>query len=328
MEGGQPDDSLVRAFACHLLAVEASNASVATLRLYDGRHKQFLTFLQQQGERPPFRLDCLNAANVRRAAIWIREHSHGRRNGDSAARALVSTLKTTSAWLVDEGYLDVDMIARVKRPHVSASAQTPFGQTEVLALADAARDTYMASRDLVIIHLLLDTGMRVGGLCSILLEDVNLKERRLELRLKGGRRQALYFGTPERRDGGKTVRELRVWLKQREGMASRHPERHKGMLFLAFDGWPLTETGVRHMMKRLEEVSGVPDVHPHRFRHTYATMYLVRHPGDESGLRGNLGHLSENMFQVYVHLSQEIIAQRAGRVALSEAWLGGDEAAI
>jgi hypothetical protein len=60
----------------------------------------------------------------------------------------------------------------------------------------------------------------------------------------------------------------------------------------------------------------------HRFRHTFSSWYLVRHPGDETGLRGILGHLSADMLRVYVHLAYEITAQRAGRVSLSEAWLG------
>jgi hypothetical protein len=52
----------------------------------------------------------------------------------------------------------------------------------------------------------------------------------------------------------------------------------------------------------------------------------VRHPGDETGLRGILGHLSDVMFRTYCHISSELIAQRAGRVSLSEAWLGASDA--
>lgn len=327
----EADNSLVHAFACHLVAVQAENASPKTVRLYDGRHKQFLTFLQQQGEHPPFSLDLLNAANVRRASIWIRERSKGPRGGESAARALVGTLKTSSAWLADEGYIDVDLVARVKRPRVGASARTPFSQTDVRQLVAAAMDTRMASRDIAMIHLLLDTGMRVGGLCSILLEDVNLRDRRLELRLKGGRRHTLYFGSSDRRDGGRSVRAMKQYLAEREAILRRWQQRgaaprDNGHLFIGHDGWPLNEGGARSILTRLALASSIRNVFPHRFRHTFATWYLVRHPGDETGLRGILGHLSDDMFRVYTHLAHEIIATRAGRVALSEAWLGDEEA--
>lgn len=320
-------DSLVHAFACHLIAVQATNASPETIRLYDGRHKQFLTYLNEQGHAPPFDLELLNAGNVRKAALWVRDHSRGSRGGQAASRVLVSTLKTTSAWLADEGYIDVDMVARVRRPRVPSASRTPFSQSEVRQIVAAALETKMGSRDIAMIHLLLDTGVRIGGLCSILVEDLSVRDRRVELRLKGGRRHTLYFGSPDRRDGGRSVRAMRQWLVQREEIMEHWPTRHQGRLWLGFDGWPLDVSGARAVLHRLGEVSGVPNCIPHRFRHTFATMYLVRHPGDETGLRGTLGHLSQEMFRTYIHLSSEFLAKRAGRVALSEAWLG-DEAAV
>lgn len=315
------DDGLVYAFACHLVAVQALNASVQTIKLYDGRHKQFLTYLQTMGYGPPFTLDLLNATNIRGAALWVRERSRGIRGGEHAARALISTLKTTSAWLADEGYIPVDLVSRVRRPRAHTGARMPFTREDVWKLVAATGACRTARRDIAIIHLLLDTGMRVGGLCSIRLGDVDMRERRLLLRLKGGRQHTLYFGSPDRRDGGRTVRALRAWCSDRAEIANRWPTRHAGMLFLGFDGWPFGEAGVREMFKKLELESGVQHVIPHRFRHTYATFYLVRHPGDETGLRGTLGHLSDDMYREYIHIAHEIIEERAGRVALSEAWL-------
>lgn len=322
-------DNLIHAFALWLQALESENRSPQTIALYEGRCRQFLAYLTTQGDGGRFALASLSADNVRRASTWIREQSAGRRGGESAARALVVTLKTASAWLADECVLPVHALARVKRPTVSRSAQTPFGQEEVRSLVAAAGRSANGARDIAIIHLLLDTGMRVGGLCSIMLQDLNLRDRRLELRLKGGRRQALYFGSPSRRDGGHTVRTLRAYLNERERLVQRqrslNGDHSQGRLFLGRDGWPLKESGVRQILNRLAQDAHVSNVHPHRFRHTMATWYLVRHPGDETGLRGILGHLSDDMYRVYVHLSSEIIAQRAGRTSLAEAWLGGGD---
>jgi site-specific recombinase XerD len=318
----EPVDNLVRAFCIHLEAVQSEGAALQTIRLYEGRHKQFLSYLLSHQYAPPFSMELLNASNIRRAAIWIREHSTGSRGGEHAARALISTLKTSSAWLTDEGYIDVDLVSRVKRPRVSVVSRMPFSQPEVRGLVLAALGTRQTNRDVALIHLLLDTGMRVGGLCSVFLEDISLRDHRLELRLKGGRRHVLYFGSSDRRDGGRTVRALKAYLAERADIVARHPNRDQGYLFVGFDGWPLKPGGVRGILSRLAADSQVKHVFPHRFRHTFATWYLVRHPGDETGLRGILGHLSDDMYRVYAHLAHEIIAQRAGRVALSEAWLG------
>jgi site-specific recombinase XerD len=322
------DDNLVHLFAVHTIAVQAEGGSPATIRLYDGRYKQFLTFLYEQGHTPPFDPELLNVANVRKAAIWIRERSKGSRGGEHAARALVSTLKTGSAWLTDEGFYLTDNLSRVRRPKATTTARAPFTQHEVRQLCLSAYDTRTGLRDLAIIHLLLDTGMRVGGLCSILLEDLDLRDRRVELRLKGTRRQVVYFGSPERRDGGHTTRALRSYVADRASLLQRHGTDHsKGRLFLSFDGWPLNPSGVRGVLNKLGDVAHLKNVHPHKFRHTFASLYLVRHPGDETGLRGALGHLSADQFRVYTHIAAEIVAQRAGRVSLAEAWLGEDGAA-
>ena len=53
-----PDDNLMRYFAIHSEAVQAEGNSPATIRLYDGRYNQFLTFLHEQGHTPPFEPEC------------------------------------------------------------------------------------------------------------------------------------------------------------------------------------------------------------------------------------------------------------------------------
>jgi site-specific recombinase XerD len=157
-----PADSLVHAFALWLQAVESENRSPKTVKLYEGRLRQFAVYLQGQGHAVPFPLTALSAENVRRASTWIREQSAGHRGGESAARALVTTLKTVSAWLADESVLAGDQLARVRRPKVAQVARTPFSQAEVRSLAVAAAGSSTGTRDVAIIHVLLDTGMRVG----------------------------------------------------------------------------------------------------------------------------------------------------------------------
>lgn len=325
-----PVDNLVKAFAVHLEACAAKGDQPSTLAQYEGRYRQYLTFLRSEGHEPPFGLDLLNAQEVRRCAVWIREHSRGHRGGQSAVKALLATLKTGSAWLADEGYLSdyVDPLARVKRPKAPSAARTPLSQEDVRALVGAATETQTGTRDTAIMLLMLDTGMRVGGVCSILREDIDLKERRVKLRLKGGSDHTLYFGSGDRRDGGRSARAIARYVAERDDLVAKwsarpRGDKSRGHLFLSYDGWPLTERGFHEALASLARAAGINGVFPHRFRHTFATMFLVR-GGTESELRGILGHLSADMYRTYVHLSSEYIAQRAGRVALSEAWLGED----
>jgi hypothetical protein len=88
------------------------------------------------------------------------------------------------------------------------------------------------------------------------------------------------------------------------------------------------QTRINQQDEVLADLADLKNVFPHQFRHSFATMYLVRHPGDETGLRGALGHLSDDIFRSYTHIASEIIAQRAGSVSLSEAWLSEDDGSV
>src|SRR5258708_6508420 len=100
-----PVANLVRAFATHLEAVAAAGCAKATIVLYDGRYKAFLSYLKTEGHEPPFALNLLNPTNARRCGLWVKEHSRGARGGEHAMRMELCVLKIGSAWLADEGYL-------------------------------------------------------------------------------------------------------------------------------------------------------------------------------------------------------------------------------
>ena len=66
--------------------------------------------------------------------------------------------------------------------------------------------------------------------------------------------------------------------------------------------------GLRSLIERLSKAAGVPRLHPHLMRHTYATRFLVN-GGDTLLLQQNLGHASLEMVREYVHLAGQLIAQ-------------------
>jgi integrase/recombinase XerD len=163
-------------------------------------------------------------------------------------------------------------------------------------------DTAKTERDKLIVRVLADTGIRVTGLTELRVTDLVERDRHAYLRVreKGdkerdvpimpqlGRRLRRYIERGRPRD----VVSNRVFLALRR---SRHGEYE-----------PLTRFGVGQMVRLLGEEAGLPKrVHPHLFRHSFATWALTRGMNPVQ-LAQILGHSSLAMIQsVYSHLTPQ-----------------------
>ena len=76
---------------------------------------------------------------------------------------------------------------------------------------------------------------------------------------------------------------------------------------LCVDGYPMTSDALRSLIERISKAAGVPRLHPHLIRHTYATRFLLN-GGDALLLKQNLGHTTLAMVERYVHLASQMAA--------------------
>lgn len=291
--------------AYHSLALQAEGRSPATLRLYLSYERRFLEFLESR--RIPPTLEALSPLNVRNATEWFKaDRAHGARGGQVAVQTFVTTLKTWANFLERETIVDASPLARVKRPRVPKLLRSPFSAQEIQALWAASRQTRMPIRDEALLLLLLDTGMRIGEAMSLTLDKLHLDERHIVVGLAGkSRRERMVpLGDPTKRDGGKTMRALRTWLRER-------PQRPVQNVFVDRRGFALSAEAV-DIFRRIGAIADVSNAIPHRARHSFATHYLTAHPGDEIGLRQIIGHTSDVVLADYVHMATSTIASRAG----------------
>lgn len=150
-------------------------------------------------------------------------------------------------------------------------------------LGTMAGNSYVDRRDSAIVRLLLDCGMRRGELVGIDLEDLDLRHQEITLhRTKGGKARVVPFG-------GKSTLALRKYLRARE----RHSAASSPALFLSIRSdrsghWRMTGGGVGEMLTRRCDTAGLPPVHAHQFRHTWADDLLSNgaNEGDVERLAG------------------------------------------
>jgi len=94
----------------------------------------------------------------------------------------------------------------------------------------------------------------------------------------------------------------------------------KDYIFVNEMGYPLERGSLLKLMYSIGERAGVPNTHPHRFRHTFAIMYL-RNGGDVHTLQDLLGHTDSDMTKRYLAIATSDL-ERAHRRASPVANLG------
>jgi integrase len=273
----------------------------------------------------------------------IRAHSRGVRDGAVAETQAVRLLKSWATWLWRRDYYPTDPLARLERPRLTKLHRVPFSEHEVRALLDAARQGPNPVMERALLLLSLDTGARIGELVGARLDDLDLERRVIVFRkTKNGRPRRVFFGVASQADGGPCVVALRKWLAvrswseapssspctpeelrllpRRSGPALARPQSETPNLFLSADGWPLSTERARRIFHALGESAGVPNVIPHRFRHTAASEFLAAAPGAEHALRSRLGHLSIDVMSDYISISDSTAQQFGETASLSAKW--------
>jgi integrase/recombinase XerD len=150
------------------------------------------------------------------------------------------------------------------------------------------------TRDMALVMLMLDTGLRVGEVCRLNIGDSDLESGQIIICPFGNskmktRGRVVYIG--------KNVRKL-VWRY----LSLRTEKDKANPLFLTEKGKRITVNSVRCLIADLGKRAGINNCHPHRFRHTFAIEFL-RNSGDVFSLQRILGHSTLQMVENYVSLA-------------------------
>jgi integrase/recombinase XerD len=149
---------------------------------------------------------------------------------------------------------------------------------------------------LPIVYLLLDTGIRVGEVCRLRVKDFDRRNKRIIVQRYGCSRRK----TKERyiQISDRSCKILWNYLESRGGVKKTDP------MFPSESGGMLSRSAVRHILVGIGKRADIPNVHPHRFRHTYATNFL-KNGGDSEELKRTLGHSTWSMVRHYLELTAD-----------------------
>lgn len=210
-----------------------------------------------------------------------------RRHTAATAANRFNSLRRFFNWLVAEDEIEASPLARLHPPKV------PDAPPPVLELGDLSRllgacagGGFDARRDLAIIRLLIDSGMRRGELASMTVDGTLLDEGRAMVDGKTDKRWVPF--------GKKAARDIDRYLRLRALRADADAPN----LWLGQHG-PLTGTGLLRIVKRRAKAAKIDArVYAHLFRHTFSHMWQASH-GSDGDLMAITGWKSPAMARKY-----------------------------
>lgn len=304
-------DPLIRGVSVPSGVPLAQLRSLLESYLLDGSYQLKSTrYLQDQRKLVENRLlpylESINATHCGKGEIrgfLIYTRAGGNHGGTSkCSEATVAnyfrSLRAFWSWIVTEGVLDSSPFEGMPPPKVPKKLIQPFTGDQLRKLLDAASRTLAPRRDVALVLLLLDTGMRVGEVISLTVGDVDMQRRCATVKGKGGKVREVYWSPP-------TGRAILAYLRDRFDTDPIAEE----SLFVSTRGkgqdCGLTQWGVRQVLERLEKAAGISGVRcsPHTFRHTFALEFL-KSGGNQFDLIRLLGHEDIGTTKRYVNQAQ------------------------
>ena len=208
--------------------------------------------------------------------------------------------------------IDRDPMDKVERPKTKAEAPAAYTAEEVCKLLDAMDTEPLKWRALV--HLLIDTGIRRGECCALKWENIDFKSGEIIIAgnlcytsskgiyidsPKNGHKRTVYAGE----DTIALLRQLRA--EQATKALSAFVFTKEG------SSEPMHPQSPTRYLKKLSDRCGLVDLHPHKLRHTFASI-AITNGADVASVSEALGHSDKAVtLRMYTHANAESVSRAA-----------------
>ncbi|MFZ4719940.1 MAG: tyrosine recombinase XerC [Ilumatobacteraceae bacterium] len=273
-------------------AASLTSSSVNTVAAYRLDLADFVDWAQAQGVGGPADVDRLL---LRRYVAWLATTDRPRTKAPMGKRSIarhVSSLRRYFRHLRREGVVAVDPSTSLRAPAGDGRLPRVLDHDDVHTLLDGPtpedEPRWRRLRDDAVLELLYGSGIRVGELCGLRVDAVDLSGGAVTVWGKGSKERRVPLSAP-------AIAALRAWLGIRGEVVATDVG---AVLFANERGNPLTPRDVRRLVDRR---SPTP-THPHALRHTFAT-HLLDGGADLRAVQELLGHADVSTTQRYTHVS-------------------------
>ena len=277
--------------------------SRATIQYYDGNITRFIAYLEEQGLDTD--TSSISKEQIQKYILYLRNTKKWAKTAhiksgeylvSKSIQTYIRALKAWAAWMESEGYVEEGTSVMIKLPKATKRLKEILSEEEIqdiMKFLEAKPENHY--RDLLIIMILLECGLRLEEVTKLKLKNIDLKQNTMKVLGKGDKERIVSYGVNLQRTIFKYINQ------ERPEPANKRVE----SLFLKNDGTAITQDTVKQLFRRIKEKTEMDKLHPHLCRHTYCTMYLAN-GGDIFSLKMSTGHESFEILNNYVHLANSI----------------------
>jgi site-specific recombinase XerD len=255
-----------------VLHLKSEHRAERTISTYLNALRRLDAFLADRGM--PRELRAIRREHVE---AWIADMLE--RNQPGTVSIAFRSVRPFFKWLVDEDEIDRSPMEKMRTPTSPLNPPAVLTNDEIGRLLASSKGTdFISRRDLAMLSLMLDTGIRRGELVGLRVSDINLAQMVAFVEAstsKSRRGRAVAFGPT-------TAKVITRYLRH-----PKAPHARDDLLWRSRTGSPLTGNEVFHTIRRRATQVGIR-VHPHQLRHTWASQMLAggHSEGDVMALGG------------------------------------------
>lgn len=208
-------------------------------------------------------------------------------------RTYARHIKIFLTFAYTHNYIKEDISNKIKLPKQAKKQIEIISNDDILRIINNYKnDNFLDCRNLLIISLLLDCGLRISELTRLKLKDFYFEKDLIKIFGKGQKERYVPLSDTTKKYFNNYLKHVNI---SNNDLVLLDLYTKKGM----------TVNSIRQVIKRLKYKLKINNLYPHLFRHTFATLYIVN-GGDSLSLKQILGHTSFYMVENYCHLASAI----------------------
>ena len=264
---------------------QVKNLSTNTTKSYKRDLKKLCIFLND--------LKISNYSNINSdiCSAWIGDLYSQNNNPRSIQRHL-SSAKGFFRFLKKNGLISASPFDLVTAPKSASNLPEVLTPEDVEQLLNFKPIGLLEIRDMAIVEVMYSSGLRVSETVNINISDFEEEMDFLRVLGKGSKTRLVPMGRF-------AVSAIKNWLTERNKI-----DNDSDALFLSSRGTRLSVRSVQLRLKKMATKQGLPPIHPHMLRHSFAT-HMLESSGDLRTIQELLGHSSLSTTQIYTKLDYQ-----------------------